>query len=280
MGHTVIAAGRAPRMRMLLGRATGQITRSLIAAIAAIFVTPKARSPRRWPLGTLHAEVTQLANLVHRRWRRDGVRGFPLTIAATVTVSLLAVLDHVHASQGVLRACCGERADLSPWLAVARLPGSLFAPSPLLPAWGSILQVVVVTALAEAAVGRLKAGVVALAGHSLATLGAHVFLWLGPTAPLGLNDTWRRALDTGPSAATLALAAYLAVVVSTPILGSALTALTVIASLTMPGLAGTEHLVALTVGLSCGAIHLAALRWRVGTATLQGVDVEIPVSQA
>lgn len=279
MGHTAIAADRAARTRILLARATRHITRTLITSTAAISVPPMARGLLRWPIRTLHAETTQLVNLVYRRWRRDGVKGFTLTIAAAATVSLLAVLNHVHASQGVLRGCCGERADLSPWLAVARLPGSLFAPSPLLPAWGSILQVVVVAALAEAAVGRLKAGVVALAGHSLATASAHVFLWLGPTAPLGLNDSWRRALDTGPSAATLALAAYLAVVVTAPLLGSALTALTVIASLTMPGLAGTEHLIALTVGLSCGAIHLAALRWRVGTATLNGVDMEVSVSR-
>lgn len=279
MGHTAIAADRAARTRIFLARATRLITRTLITVIAAIFAAPLARSLLRWPLRTLRAEAAQLVSLVYRRWRRDGVKGFTLTIAATATVSLLAVLDHVHASQGLLRACCGERADLSPWLAVARLPGSLFAPSPLLPAWGSILQVVVVAALAEAAVGRVKAGVVAVAGHSLATAGAHVFLWLGPSAPLGLNDTWRRALDTGPSAATLALGAYLAVVVSAPLLGSALAALTVLASLTMPGLAGTEHLVALTVGLSCGAIHLAALRWRVGTATLNGVDMEVSVSR-
>ena len=239
---------------------------------------PPSRS-LRWPVRAVWSEVIQLADLVVRRWRRDGVKGFALTAAATLIVSTMAVLDHLHSSQGLLRACCGERANLPAWLDVARLPGSMFAPSPLLPAWGSILQVVVVAALAEATVGRVKTGIVAIAGHSLATAAAHAFLWLGPTAPLGLGSTWRNALDTGPSAATLALGAYVVVVVSTPLLGAVLTATTLTASLTMPGLAGTEHVIALAVGLICGAVHLAVLRWHAGGATLQDVDLDVPVSQ-
>lgn len=235
----------------------------------------------RWPLSAVRLELTQLVDLVVRRWKREGVKGFALTIAATVTVVILAFVDHQqHANQDLLRACCGERASLPAWEAAVRLPGSLFAPSPLLPAWGSILQVAVVAALAEAAVGRVRVGIVAIAGHSLATASARLFLWLGPAVPLGLSPTWRSALDTGPSAATLALAAYLAVVIGTPFIGVVLTAATLTASLAISGLAGSEHVIALAVGLSCGAIHLAALRWRVGAATLNGVDVEVPVTRA
>lgn len=234
----------------------------------------------RWPVRAAWSEITQLVELVGRRWKRDGLKGFALSIAATATVVILAVVDHQqHSNQDLLRACCGERASLPVWQAIARLPGSLFAPSPLLPAWGSVLQVVIVAALAEAAVGRVKAGLVAVAGHSVATASARLFLWLGPAVPLGLNATWRTALDTGPSAATLALAAYVVAIVGTPLLGAALTATTLAASLTMSGLAGTEHVIALAVGLICGAIHLAALRWRARTATLMGVDLDIPVAQ-
>lgn len=218
-------------------------------------------------------EVRSLVGLVARRWRADGAGGFALAAASATAVAVLAILNHQRGAGALLTNCCAERASLPVPLDLMRLPGSLFAPSPMLPAWGSIVQVLLVVGLAEAAVGRMKTSAVALLGHGVATVAARFFLWLGPGWPLGLAAASRAALDTGPSAATLSVAAYLAVVTRSRVLGVAFVALMVAATVTAPGLAASEHVVALMVGVCCGALHLAVLHWRAQRSSVSDDDL-------
>lgn len=208
----------------------------------------------------LRRELLQVVGVVARRWRAAGWRGFAVVVAVSAGVIVTSVADHGGAGSRLVTACCGERADLPRWIALVRLPGSMIAPSPLLPAWGSIAQVVVVFAIAESAVGRSWALAVAATGHAIATWSTRVVLALPPGSLLahaiGLPMSYRSALDTGPSAATVALGVYLAVVLRTPVLGAAFSALIALAYVVHPDLAGREHMVALAVGVLGGLWHL------------------------
>jgi hypothetical protein len=131
----------------------------------------------------------------------------------------------------------------------------------MLPVWGSLIQVVVAFGLAEAAVGAGRTLVVASAAHILATLAGRYFVWYAPAAFGVLPPSWRSALDTGPSAATIGLAAYLAVVLGCGRLGS-LIALAVGATFVARNdLAGREHMVAIAIGGACAAVQLLVYRW-------------------
>jgi hypothetical protein len=210
-------------------------------------------------VGTLVAglggEVVRLRSVVTRRWRAQGIRGYLLTMTVAALVVLMWILDHT-AAQTVVAACCGERVDAPLSGALLRLPGSLVAPAPMLPVWGSLIQVVLAFGLAEAAVGARRTLIVASSAHVLATLAGRYFVWYAPAAFGVLPPSWRSALDTGPSAATIGLAAYLAIVLGCGRLGS-LIALAVGATFVARNdLAGREHLVAIAVGATCAAIQL------------------------
>jgi hypothetical protein len=187
------------------------------------------------------------------------MRGYLLTMIMAALAVLAWMLDHT-AAQSVVAACCGERVDAPIGAALLRLPGSLVAPAPMLPVWGSLVQVVVAFGLAEAAVGARRTLVVASFAHIVATLAGRYFVWYAPAAFGVLPPSWRSALDTGPSAATIGLAAYLAIVLGCGRLG-ALVALAVGAAFVARNdLAGREHLVAIAIGSACAAAQLLVYR--------------------
>lgn len=207
----------------------------------------------------LFDEVRRVAAVVVRRWRQAGFAGFAAAVGLCALVTLVNLLDH-HGGDDWLRMCCAEHDGdpLARWL--VRLPGSMIAPAQNLPVWGSLVQIFVVFALAEAAVGRMRAIVVAGIGHMLSTVGARLLMWLGPHYLGGLPGVDRHVLDTGPSAATVALTAYLAVVLRCPILGTVAGVAIGLATLTHSDLAGHEHVIAWAVGLACGAMQQVVLR--------------------
>jgi hypothetical protein len=217
-------------------------------------------------------EVARVVAVVRRRVDQRGVRGFSLAIALCVVIGLASVLDSRHAEQQWLAACCGERDGypLRVWL--LRLPGSLIAPPPGLPVWGSLVQVLVVVGIAEAALGRVLTVSVALAGHLISGVVARALIDWGPGVPGGLPSIDRFVLDTGPSAATVALTAYLVVVLRTPILGTVAAAAGGLAMLTHSDLAGREHVAAWVVGMGCGVIHLLLLRRRASRASMRDIN--------
>jgi len=213
----------------------------------------------------LRAEMGRLRLVVVRRWRARGAAGYLLTVVVVTLIMLMWALDHT-AGRTFVAACCGERVGAPTTSALLKLPGSLVAPAALLPVWGSAVQVVLAFGLAEAAVGALRTLTVAATSHVIATLAGRYFVWYAPVALGGLAPSWRSALDTGPSAATVGVAVYLAIVLGCGRIGGAVVLAIAVTFAVRSDLAGREHLVAMVVGAGCAAVQLLAYRWFARTA--------------
>ncbi len=230
----------------------------------------------RWACRCMASEVGRVGVIVRRRARDRGVRGFAVAIGLCLLICLGTVIrldEFGTAGSHWLNACCAERDGypLHRWL--ARLPGSLIAPAPELPVWGSLAQILVVIGIAEAAMGRLATVIVGLVGHFVSAIAARVLLSAGSGVPGALPHIDRYVLDTGPSAATVALTAYLVVVLRCPMLGAVAASGIAAAAFEHSGLAASEHLVAWAVGMGCGVIQLLLLRG----ATSRGATGEVEV---
>jgi hypothetical protein len=136
-----------------------------------------------------------------------------------------------------------------------RLPMSLLLPTPYLPEWGAVAQLLVVIGLGELLLGRWLTVIVATVGHVGATLAARLALDVGQGTLLGLSPALARALDTGPSAAATAVGACVLVVVGMYRCTALLTISLLIAALVVPGIDGLEHMVALLSGLAVGVLY-------------------------
>jgi hypothetical protein len=213
----------------------------------------------------LRAELRRLRLVVARRWAARGAFGYLLTVVVAALIVLMWALDHTTARTFVA-ACCGERVSSPARVALLKLPGSLVAPAALLPVWGSVVQVVMAFGLAEAAVGALRTLAVAATSHVVATVAGRYFVWYAPVALGGLAPSWRSALDTGPSAATVGVGVYLAIVLGCGRIGAALVLAIAIAFAARSDLAGREHLVAMVVGAGCAAVQLLVYRWSARSA--------------
>jgi hypothetical protein len=215
------------------------------------------------------AEFARLRVVVTTRWRERGLRGFVLTAVVASAIVVAWLLDHTTA-RTVVTACCDERVGGPLSSALIRLPGSLVAPAPMLPVWGSVIQVLLAFGLAEAAVGIFRTTAVVATAQVIATLAGRYFVWYAPVALGGLATSWRTAVDTGPSAATVGLAVYLAIVLGCPRIGGVVIALVAVAVTVAPGsaLAWREHLVAIMVGAACAGVQLLAYRWSARGARL------------
>src|SRR5262249_49412649 len=86
-----------------------------------------------------------------------------------------------------------------PYRMLLKLPLSMFAPAALLPFWFALLQVGVVYVLAQSLLGTRRTVLVAVAGHVLATVSAHVWVAMGP--PIGGAHRYAHVGGAGPSAA-------------------------------------------------------------------------------
>lgn len=207
----------------------------------------------------LRCEVGRVCSVLGRRWAERGIRGYLLTAIVALTVVLAWCLDR-SAGKSIVAMCCGERVNAPLGISLLRLPGSLVAPAPLLPVWGSVAQVVLAFGITEAAVGARRTLTVAALAHALGTLAGRYFVWYAPAVLGGLPTSWRYALDTGPSAATCGLAVYAAVVLGCPRLGGVIMTAVVSAFALHPDLAGREHIVALAVGGATAAAQSLVLR--------------------
>ena len=208
------------------------------------------------------AELARIGAILRRRAAARGLAGFSLAIALCLLISAAAFLESRQLAHPALTRCCAERDGFPLGIWLSRLPGSLIAPPPGLPVWGSLLQVLVVLGVAEAAVGRTLTASVGFAGHFISGVVARVLVGLGPHGFLGLSAADRFVLDTGPSAATVALTAYIVVRLRCPMLGSLAAAGLSLAMLAHSDLAACEHIVAWLVGMLCGSVHLLVLRRR------------------
>ncbi|MFD8425580.1 hypothetical protein [Streptomyces sp. NPDC059466] len=215
--------------------------------------------------------MSTLARLVRAEWgllfvtvRRDlearRLRAIPVTLGAVLLTALLQFAQNQSWGYRIVQDIGSVQADEPLGLALLRTPLSLFVPALDLPVWGALIQILVVFGIAEICLGWWRMLVIAYAATLAGTLYARIAVMLGPDHPLGLPATDARVVDTGPSAAVVGLAVFVAWRYR-----AYGTAAVVIASMavevTVKGnLAGREHIAALAAALVLCAI--SALRRR------------------
>jgi hypothetical protein len=203
----------------------------------------RSRSVRKSGFLTEWHQLTTRPRTLLRRGR------LPFTFVSAATVLALWLLHFSAVGAHIVRAISEVSPSTPLYLAIARLPASMYAPAPNLPVEGSLLQVFVVFAMAEAWLGWRKTMTIALAVTFLCTLSGRIMCALGPSTIIGLPWVFQYVSDTGPSAAVVALVVYLCCVRHAPrTLAVVLTAMVTEVTL-LPNLAGREHVVAIVVGL-------------------------------
>lgn len=194
-----------------------------------------------------------------------GRRWSDLSLAGGASALLLACALAQQALHGPawLADVTAERASLPLRIALERLPGSLFAPALDLPLWGAVVQLAIAAALVQAAYGPTRALGVGFGAHLGATLTARMTLAIGPVMPLAMPATTRFVLDTGPSAASLALLAYMCVRLRCGLVFAMVAAVPIVELIIWrTALAGHEHLAAVLIGAAAALPTL--LRARTG----------------
>ncbi|MFG3195961.1 hypothetical protein ACGFYT_07475 [Streptomyces sp. NPDC048208] len=186
---------------------------------------------------------------------RGPLRAAPLTLGAVLLTALLQFAQNQPWGFHLVQSAGSVRAADPLWAALLRTPLSLFVPALDLPVWGALAQVLCVFGIAELCLGRRRTLLIAYVATLAGTLYARAGIALGPHAPLGLpaSDAW--VVDTGPSAAVVGLAVYLAVRHHARVTAVAVPAAMVAEVLLKDNLAGKEHLAAL---LAVGTLCLAA----------------------
>lgn len=192
--------------------------------------------------------------------RGRGVRAVPVTLGACAGILLLQLLQHIHATSGWVERLGGVYASLPWWQALLRTPVSVFLPDPSLPVWGLLLQVVVVFGIAETTVGPRRTLGVALLATLAGTGFARYSLWAGTTAywPLGLPAYDLLVRDTGPSAAVVALGVHVALRYRAWWTVGAIVLAMVVEVVSLPNLAGYEHLAGVALVLALYARQVAS----------------------
>ncbi|WP_370147391.1 hypothetical protein [Streptacidiphilus sp. EB129] len=191
----------------------------------------------------VEAEWGDLYRAVRNRLVRDRLAALPLTLTATLAVLVFQVLQHTPGGAALVERVGVVRASLPLWESLLRTPLSLFVPAPALPVWGAAAQVFVVFGVAELAVGRWRTLAVAYAG----TLAGTVYARGG----MPWDNVFAR--DTGPSAAVVALAVYVAWRCRAWLTAVVTVTAMVLEQVLEPNLAGVEHLAAIACALTVAA---------------------------
>lgn len=213
--------------------------------------------------------MSALARLVRAEWgppyvrvrqalARRTWRAVPMTLAAVCLTSVLQFVQNQSWGFRLVQDAGAVRAEDPLWLALLRTPLSLFVPALDLPVWGALAQILLVFGLAELCLGWWRTLVIAYAATLAGTLYARVGIRLGPDAPLGLPASDAKVVDTGPSAAVVCLAVYVAWRYGAYVTAGAVTVSMIAEVLVKENLAGKEHLAALA-----GVVVLCAVaQWR------------------
>lgn len=196
----------------------------------------------------LRAEVVDVFELPWRVLRAGGLSAYPVTLACTALIGIFALIQHATAGWWLVEHVAGVYQALPLPLILLRLPLSMLAPAPDLPAWGAMLQVVMVFALSEAHLGRMRALITAVCVNSLTTVSARVMVIVGLHWAVGTPQVDQYELDTGPSTVVVALSIYVALVCRAYLLLMITTVAMAGEAIALPNLAGREHLVALGLG--------------------------------
>ncbi|MFE9447812.1 hypothetical protein [Streptomyces sp. NPDC006739] len=199
--------------------------------------------------------VTAREPLLKRR-----LGALPMTVAVVCLTAVLQFVQNEPWGYRFVQNLGAVRAEDPLWLALLRTPLSLFVPALDLPVWGALAQVLFVFGVAEVCLGWWRTLGIAYVATLAGTLYARVGIDLGRHAPFGLPWTDAQVVDTGPSAAVVGLAVFVAWRYGAYATAGAVTASMVVEVLVKENLAGKEHLAALmAVGSLC---LLTALRHR------------------
>ncbi|MGQ4487031.1 hypothetical protein ACN6LM_004056 [Streptomyces sp. SAS_281] len=183
-----------------------------------------------------------------------GPRAVPLTLASVALTALLQVVQNRPWGYGPVQTLGAVRADDPVWAALLRTPLSLFVPALDLPVWGALAQMLVVFGAAEVCLGRWRTLLIAYAATLAGTLYARIGVAAGPDAFLGLPGSDARVVDTGPSAAVVALAVCVCVAYRARITGAVVIAAMAAETAVKDNLAGREHLAAVAAALALCAV--------------------------
>jgi hypothetical protein len=193
-------------------------------------------------------EVRALTLPLWAAWRARGPAAFPVAIGSTALIGSFALLQHTSGGWWLVDHLAGVYQALPLWEILVRLPLSAFAPAPDLPAWGALLQVLLVFALAEIHLGPGRTVVTAVCVNALTTLSARVMILIGFQYLVGTPQVDAYVLDTGPSTIVVALCVYVALQVRTYLLMAVICGAMLGEAGVLPNLAGREHLVAMALG--------------------------------
>ncbi|MBL1087188.1 hypothetical protein JK359_35360 [Streptomyces actinomycinicus] len=215
-------------------------------------------------MGTLarwaRAEWGPLYAAVREPLRRRGPAAAPMTVGAVGLTAFLQYVQNQPWGYQLVQDLGAVRAEDPLWPALARTPLSLFVPALDLPVWGALVQILLVFGIAELCLGWWRTLAIAYVATLAGTLYARLGITLGGHTPFGLPWTDGQVVDTGPSAAVVGLAVFVAWRYGAYVTAGAVTSAMVVEVLVKENLAGKEHLAALmAVGLLC---LLAALRPR------------------
>ncbi|WP_438488390.1 hypothetical protein [Streptomyces sp. S186] len=224
------------------------------------------RGPGRGPgtasaiRGAVRAEWGRLLWTVWPALVARRLRAIPLTLAAVcLTLAFHFVQKQswgYHAVQDIGSVQAYEHL----WVALLRTPLSLFVPALDLPVWGALAQILVVFGIAEICLGRWQTLLVAYAATLAGTMYARIGLWIGPDSPIGLPDSDKFVVDTGPSAAVVGLAVVVCWRYRARFTCAAVVVAMVVEVVFIKNnLAGKEHVAAVLVVL---ALCMAWDRWR------------------
>lgn len=198
----------------------------------------------------LRLEAAAVLGPPWRALRADGPRAFPVTLSCTALIGLFALIQHTTTGWWLVEHAAGVYQALPLPLILLRLPLSMFAPAPDLPAWGAMLQVLIVFGFSEIHLGRLRTLVTAVCVNGLTTVSARIMVIVGLHWAIGTPQVDQYELDTGPSTVVVALSVYVALMCRAYVLLTITGAAMVGEAVALPNLAGREHLVALGLGVT------------------------------
>jgi hypothetical protein len=201
------------------------------------------------PTARLRDEAARLLGPPARALRADGPAAFPVTLACTGLIGLFALIQHSAPGWWAVEHVAGVYQALPLPLILLRLPLSMFAPAPNLPAWGAMLQVLVVFGFSEIHLGRLRTLVTAVCVNGLTTVAARIMVVVGLHLAVGTPQVDQYELDTGPSTVVVALSIYVALKCRAYLVLAITAASMAAEAVALPTLAGREHLVALALGV-------------------------------
>lgn len=200
----------------------------------------------------------------------DRLRAVPLALSAVCLTALLQVVQNRSWGYGPVQTLGSVKADDPLWAALLRTPLSLFVPALDLPVWGALAQVLLVFGAAEICLGRWRTLLIAYVATLAGTLYARIGVAVGPDGFLGLPASDALIVDTGPSAAVVALAVCVCWAYRARFTGALVIAAMVTEVAVKDNLAGREHLAAVVAALVLCALPARRDRRRPGQGLGEG----------